>query len=143
MILFFAQKTDMPVINRDEIVRWIEVVARTYCKRIGDINYIFCDDNEILNLNQKFLGHEYYTDIITFDYTLHQKLSGDIYISLDTVKSNSEIFNTHFIEELYRVMIHGILHLCGIEDTTDRQRVKMRKAENSALLILSEMRDKK
>lgn len=143
MILFFAQNVDMPAINRDEIVRWIEVVAKTYFKRIGDINYIFCDDNEILNLNKKFLGHDYYTDIITFDYTLHQKLSGDIYISLDTVKSNSEIFNSYFIEELYRVMIHGILHLCGIEDATDGQRVQMRKAENSALLILSEIRNKK
>lgn len=143
MVFFYSENVNMPSINRRAIVEWVGLVVKAYDKESGDINYIFCDDDEILNVNRKFLGHDYYTDIITFDYTLSHKLSGDIYISLDTVRSNSEQFGTPFNEELNRVMIHGILHLCGIEDKKPGQRAKMRKAEDKALLLLPQILNKK
>ena len=110
-------------------------VTATYGKRIGEIAYIFCSDEKILEVNRQYLQHDYYTDIITFDYCQGDRLSGDLFISLETVKTNSEQFNTTYDEELHRTIIHGILHLCGINDKGPGEREIMEAAENRALAI--------
>ena len=113
----------------------IKAVAATYEKRIGEIAYIFCSDEKILEVNRQYLQHDYYTDIITFDYCEGNRLSGDLFISLETVKTNSEQFNTPYEEELHRTIIHGILHLCGINDKGPWEREIMEAAENKALAM--------
>jgi len=130
----------MPKIHKREISAWVKKVAEKYGCKVGDITYIFCSDEHILEVNKQFLQHDYYTDIITFDYTEEKKISGDLFISLDTVKSNAEKFNAEYNTELHRVIIHGILHLCGINDKGPGEREIMEKNENEALTILSEMR---
>jgi len=130
----------MPKIHKREITAWVKKVAEIYGYKVGDITYIFCSDEHILEVNKQFLQHDYYTDIITFDYTEEKKISGDLFISLDTVKSNAEKFNAEYNTELHRVIIHGILHLCGINDKGPGEREIMEKNENEALTILSEMR---
>jgi rRNA maturation RNase YbeY len=110
-------------------------VAAQYNKRVGEIAYIFCSDEEILRINRQYLQHDYYTDIITFDYSEDDVISGDLFISLETVKSNSEQFKTEYSEELARVMIHGVLHLCGFKDKTPKDEKIMREKENSALIL--------
>jgi rRNA maturation RNase YbeY len=110
-------------------------VAATYGKKVGDVNYIFCNDERILEVNREYLQHDYYTDIITFDYTEGDIISGDLFISLDTVKTNSEQFSTEYDEELHRTIIHGILHLCGINDKGPGEREIMEEAENRALAM--------
>lgn len=129
----------MPAINQGRIARWVEAVAATYGKRVGTINYIFVDDERILEVNRQFLGHDYYTDIITFDYTQGRILSGDLYISLDTVRTNAEGIRVAYEQELSRVIIHGVLHLCGINDKGPSEREIMEAAENRALEILSQL----
>lgn len=125
----------MPAIRRRETTAWIRRVAGTYGKRTGDIAYIFCSDDKILDVNRQYLQHDYYTDIITFDYTEGDVISGDIFISLDTVRSNAQQFGTEYSEELHRTIIHGILHLCGIDDKGPGQREVMEEAENRALAM--------
>lgn len=105
-------------------------------EKVGDICYIFCSDEKILEVNRQYLQHDYYTDIITFDYTEKNKIAGDLFISLDTVKSNSETLHTPYTEELHRTIIHGILHLCGINDKGPGEREIMEANENKALAIL-------
>jgi probable rRNA maturation factor len=117
---------------------WIRKVADSYGKYIGTVSYIFCSDNKILEVNNQYLHHDYFTDIITFDYCTGNRLSGDIFISLDTVRSNSETFQTEYDEELHRTIIHGILHLCGINDKGPGEREIMEAAENKALALLNE-----
>ena len=112
------------------------MVAHTYGKKIGEINYIFCDDEKILEINRQFLQHDYYTDIITFDYCEGDTLSGDIFISVDTVTANAKEYSVSFDEELKRVMIHGILHLCGQNDKTADEQQEMRIKENNALRMI-------
>lgn len=114
---------------------WLQRVAAEYSKIIGEIAYIFTDDEEILRINREFIGHDYYTDHIGFDYGAGNILSGDIYISLDTVRSNAELFKRPYDEELHRVIAHGLLHLCGIEDKTPELREQMEAAENRALAL--------
>ncbi|MGE0078388.1 MAG: rRNA maturation RNase YbeY [Bacteroidales bacterium] len=121
--------------NKTKIKNWIKTVIAHYNKDLGDINYIFCSDSYILELNQQYLDHNYYTDIITFDYCENSFISGDIFISIDTVKSNSESFNTSFDHELLRVIIHGILHLIGFTDKTDEDQIKMRSLEDHAISL--------
>ena len=123
----------MPEIMPERVSAWIEEVAASYGRRIGEVNYVFMDDVGILSVNRKFLGHDYYTDIITFDYTEGDILGGDLYISLDTVRSNAALLGTDYYEELHRVIIHGILHLCGINDKGPGEREIMEEAENRAL----------
>ena len=123
----------MPKIKKRDTSAWIKAVAQTYGKKVGDIAYIFCNDEKILEVNRLYLQHDYYTDIITFDYTEDDIISGDLFISLDTVRSNSEEHNTSYDEELHRVIIHGILHLCGINDKAPGEREIMEAAENKAL----------
>lgn len=114
---------------------WIARVAATYGKRIDQVNYIFVDDEEILRINLQFIGHDYYTDHIGFDNCQGNILAGDTYISIDTVQTNAILFGTDYKEELHRVIIHSILHLCGIDDQTEEQRKEMEEAENKALAI--------
>ena len=115
-IAYYAEEVKLPAIKKKAVGDWIRKVASLYGKRTGDISYIFCSDEKILEVNKQYLQHDYYTDIISFDYTEGTKISGDLFISLDTVKSNSENFGTDYTEELHRIIIHGILHLCGIND---------------------------
>ena len=133
MITYQTDGTRMPNIKKRETTAWIRRVADTYEKKVGDVNYIFCNDERILEVNREYLQHDYYTDIITFDYTEENTISGDLFISLDTVKSNSEQFSTEYDEELHRTIIHGILHLCGINDKGPGEREIMEAAENRAL----------
>lgn len=125
----------MPVLKKREMTAWIKEVAASYGKKIGEIAYIFCSDEKILEVNREYLQHDYYTDIITFDYCEGNILSGDLFISLDTVKTNAEEFKTEYEEELHRTIIHGILHLCGINDKGEGEREIMEAAENKALAL--------
>ncbi len=136
-IYYQAEDAIMPDIPESVINTWIRRVADIYGKKIGDISYIFCSDEKILEVNRQYLQHDYYTDIITFDYTKGNKISGDLFISLDTVKSNSLQFGYEYEDELNRVIIHGILHLCGINDKGPGEREIMEEAENNALALLN------
>lgn len=129
----------MPDINQQLITQWVEQVAASYDKRVGEINYVFVDDERILEVNRQFLGHDYYTDIITFDYTEGRRISGDLYISLDTVHSNASVLQppAPYLQELHRVIIHGVLHLCGINDKGPGEREIMESCENKALALIS------
>ena len=134
-ITYQTEGIKMPDIKKRETTEWIKAVAATYEKRIGEIAYIFCSDEKILEVNRQYLQHDYYTDIITFDYCEGNRLSGDLFISRETVKTNSEQFNTPYEEELRRTIIHGILHLCGINDKGPGEREIMEAAENKALAM--------
>ena len=136
-ITFQSEGVDHPQIDEAKLANWIESIAKLYNKEIGEISYLFCDDEKILEVNQQYLNHDFYTDIITFDYSEENMISGDIIISLQTVESNSQMYNTTFLEELHRVIIHGILHLSGLNDSTEEEEKVMRDAENSALKTLS------
>lgn len=137
-IAYYAEEVKLPAIKKKAVGDWIRKVASLYGKRTGDISYIFCSDEKILEVNKQYLQHDYYTDIISFDYTEGTKISGDLFISLDTVKSNSENFGTDYTEELHRIIIHGILHLCGINDKGPGEREIMTQKENEALALLPE-----
>ncbi len=123
----------MPPIEEAKVRSWITRVAAGYGFAVGEIHYIFCDDARILEVNKQFLGHDYYTDIITFDYTTPSRLNGDIYISLDTVRTNAEQVGVSFDEELRRILIHGVLHLTGQADKTPETKAVMTEKENKAL----------
>jgi rRNA maturation RNase YbeY len=126
-----------PPIRKRATSAWIKSVATSHHRKTGEINYLFCDDEKILEVNRHYLNHDYYTDIITFDYSEGDTISGDIVISLDTVADNAKTYNVDFIVELHRVIIHGILHLCGIDDKGVKQRKIMETNENRALAMLS------
>ncbi len=130
----------MPKIRKREITAWIKAVAAAHGRRVGEIGYMFVDDERILDVNREYLGHDYYTDIITFDYDEGDVISGDLVISLDTVKSNAGLFGKEYEEELHRVIIHGILHLCGINDKGPGEREIMEAEENRALDMLTELK---
>jgi rRNA maturation RNase YbeY len=136
MISYNTEGVKMPIIGRRETNAWIKTVAAKYGKKVGEVAYIFCDDEKILEVNREYLQHDYYTDIITFDYCEEDVLNGDIFISLDTVASNAEEFGVTFENELHRVLIHGILHLCGQDDQTPELRAEMIAKENDALAML-------
>lgn len=129
----------MPAIDHGLMQRWIAEVATAHQRKLGDIAYIFCDDEKIIEVNRQFLNHDYFTDIITFDYSAGKKISGDMFISLDTVRTNAEQFGSTYNNELLRVIIHGILHLCGIEDKGPGQREIMEAEENKALDMLADI----
>ena len=142
MITYNSENIKMPRLKRRETSVWIESVAATYDRRIGEIGYMFVDDEKILEINREYLGHDYYTDIITFDYDESDVLNGDIVISVDTVRSNAEQFGKSFDDELHRVILHGILHLCGINDKGPGERELMEAAEDRALTLLKLLSDK-
>ena len=133
MIQYIAEGENLPTIQKQNINRWIKSIAQDYNKKTGDIAFVFCNDQKILEMNNQYLQHDYYTDIITFDYSDKDIISGDIFISLDTVKSNAEELGINFDTELERILIHGILHLCGQEDSTPELRNEMTRKENLAL----------
>lgn len=139
MIRYHTQDVPMPAIDPQRISQWIDAVAASHGRRLGEVNYIFMDDPDILAINRQFLGHDYYTDIITFDYTEGDILSGDLFISLDTVSSNAELVGASYDEELHRVMVHGILHLCGINDKGPGEREIMEAAEDEALRLRQDL----
>ena len=138
MITYNTDGERMPAIKRRETTAWIRRVAATYGRKGGDVGYMFVNDEKILEVNNEYLGHDYYTDIITFDYDEGDTINGDLVISLDTVRTNAEKFGKDYDEELHRVIIHGILHLCGINDKGPGEREIMEAAENRALALLSE-----
>jgi len=135
-ITFQTENVALPKIKKRETTNWLKTVAERYHKKTGEIAYLFCNDAKILEINRQYLQHDFYTDIITFDYSEGNIISGDIFISLDTVRSNSQMYHTDFETELHRVMIHGVLHLCGINDQSEAEQKEMRAAENSALDLL-------
>lgn len=135
MITYNCENVKMPAIRRRDTSAWIRRVAQSYGRRVGEVGYLFCDDEKILEVNREYLGHDYYTDIITFDYCEDDQLNGDLVISLDTVRSNAELFHKDYDEELHRVIIHGILHLCGQNDKGPGEREQMEAAENRALAM--------
>lgn len=126
----------MPALNERQISRWIRAVAADYGFAVGNITYVFCSDERELTVNREFLGHDYYTDVITFDYTSGSTLNGDIFISLDTVRSNAEMVGASFEHELKRILIHGVLHLTGQGDKTPETKAVMTEKEEKALAKL-------
>ena len=133
MITYNAENVRLPKIRKRDTTAWIKAVAAEYGRKVGDVGYMFVDDDKILEVNREYLGHDYYTDVITFDYDEDDIVSGDIVISLDTVRSNAALFGKTYEDELNRVIIHGILHLCGINDKGPGEREIMEAAENRAL----------
>ena len=140
MITYNVIDVKMPEISHRETTKWVRAVAATYGKRVGEVAYVFCNDDKILEVNRQYLKHDYFTDIITFDYCEGDMLSGDLFISLDTVRTNAELFHKTYDDELHRVIIHGILHLVGINDKGPGEREIMEAAENKALDLLQKLR---
>lgn len=132
-----TEGVEMPSLDEGRITRWIDAVARDHGLGVGQVTYCFCDDEYILAANRQFIGHDYYTDVITFDYDHDGVISGDVLISLDTVASNAEKFGVTADNELLRVIIHGVLHLCGIDDKGPGEREIMEAEENKALELYS------
>ena len=139
MITYNTDGVKMPSIKKRENTAWVKAVAASYGKRVGEIAYIFVDDEKILEVNRQYLGHDYYTDIITFDYCEGDVISGDLFISLDTLRTKAEQVGATYEEELHRVIIHGILHLCGINDKGPGEREIMEAAEDKALALRSSL----
>ncbi len=129
----------MPSIDERRITRWIQAVAAGYGFSVGQLNYIFCSDERELQVNRDFLGHDYYTDVITFDYSTPSTIAGDIFISLDTVRSNAEQVGVPFLDELHRIIIHGALHLTGQGDKTPETKAQMTAKEDQALALLNSL----
>ena len=139
MITYNVIDVKMPDISHRETTKWVRAVAASYGKRVGEVAYVFCNDDKILEVNRQYLKHDYFTDIITFDYCEGDMLSGDLFISLDTVRTNAELFHKTYDDELHRVIIHGILHLVGINDKGPGEREIMEAAENKALDLLQKL----
>lgn len=135
MISYYAEDTNFVLKGRQRNNRWLRLVAESEIRRMGDVSIIFCSDNHILDINLKYLQHDYFTDIITFDYCEGEKISGDLFISVDSVRENAALYGTTFEDELNRVMVHGILHLIGYDDHTKAQQKVMREKENYYLSL--------
>lgn len=138
MIQWTCDQVDMPEIDTSRLEQWLDDVARAHNRILGPMTYIFCNDDKIIEVNRQFLEHDYYTDIITFDYTHGRRVSGDMFISLDTVRTNAEAVGATYDTELRRVIVHGLLHLCGINDKGPGEREVMEAHENQALALLAE-----
>ena len=136
MISYHLEGVEKPKICTRRTSKWVKDVAEKHGKIVGEIAYIFCSDEYIIDVNRKFLNHDYYTDVITFDYSEGKKISGDIFISLDTVKTNAEAFNQDYYNELERIIIHGILHLCGFKDKEPIDKEEMTYQEDEAIKLL-------
>ena len=140
MITYNVDGVRMPKFHKRKANKWMRAVAATYGRKVGEVGYMFVDDEKILETNRQYLGHDYYTDVITFDYDEGDTINGDIVISLDTVRTNSEKYAKSFDDEFRRVLIHGILHLCGINDKGPGEREIMEANENKALALLVGMK---
>ncbi len=135
---WLADGVDFPQeLPLETVQEWIERVAADHDRVVGSLNYIFCNDEKILEVNRQYLQHDYFTDIITFDNSRRKQINGDMFISLDTVASNAEVVGQPYQRELRRVIIHGVLHLCGINDKGPGEREIMEQHENAALALLS------
>ena len=139
MIAYFTQDIKFAFKEKRLTSRWLKLVAEAEGKRIGDISVVFCSDKYLLDINQKYLKHNYYTDIITFDYCEGNRLSGDLFISVDSVLANAAEYGVDFTEELNRVIVHGLLHLIGYDDHADEDITQMRAKENASLLLRSQL----
>lgn len=135
MISYFTEDTDFRFKGRALNNRWLRMVAESEIKRVGDLSIIFCSDNYILDVNMRYLQHDYFTDIITFDYCEGNRLSGDLFISVDSVRENALFYGTEFSDELNRVMVHGLLHLIGYDDHTEEEQKTMREKEDYYLSV--------
>lgn len=138
MAIQFSFQTNYPLKSRTKIKQWIKQIIEAKGKKTGNITYIFCDDEYLLEVNKQYLQHDYYTDVITFDYVENDLISGDIFISTDRVRENALAFGSSETEELHRVIIHGALHLLGLKDKSEKEASQMRQAENEALKLLNE-----
>jgi rRNA maturation RNase YbeY len=136
-INFFNEDVDLPKIKKRNTVAWIKQVIDEHCKKVGDVSFIFCSDTYLLDVNKQYLDHDYFTDVITFDYVEGDVVSGDIFISVDRVEENAKSFSTSFSNELNRVIIHGILHLLGYNDKTDTDKLIMTGKEDLYLNLLN------
>jgi probable rRNA maturation factor len=132
-MISFNSECDYKLDNETQFSNWISAVILSENKKEGDINYIFCDDEFILEINKQYLNHDYYTDIISFDYSVGNELHGDIFVSVQRVQENAEDFNVTFDEELKRVVIHGILHYCGYKDKSEQDQLIMRQKEDEKI----------
>lgn len=139
LITYDTCETSIPAIDQKRLSEWINRVVVYNGFEIGEINYYFCSDNYLLEMNREHLNHDYFTDIITFDYTVSDIISGDLFISVDTVLDNAKDYKCDYFQELYRVMIHGVLHLMGIDDKTDEDQEIMTQKEDESLALLSEI----
>ncbi len=140
MIRFTSEHINLPdwlTVHEQDLAQWLRKVAAEYGYKVGNLTYILCDDDRILEVNRQFLGHDYYTDVITFDYTTPSCLNGDIFISLDTVNSNAQEVKTTMEQELCRILVHGLLHLTGQGDKTPETKVEMTRKEDLALSKLN------
>jgi rRNA maturation RNase YbeY len=136
MVEFFYESiVELPV-SAEDTDFWLGKIVSRYKRKLGDVNYIFCSDDYLLEINKEHLNHDYYTDIITFDYCESGVVAGDLFISIDRVRDNSLNLRVDFLDELHRVMAHGVLHLCGLGDKSDEEINTMRAAEDSALSLL-------
>ena len=135
-MITFNSETSFTLKNQNKLVKWIGDVVSSEGFQVAEINYIFCDDSYLNKINQEFLNHDTFTDIISFDYTLGKEVGGDIFISIERVLENAEKFNEVFENELYRVMIHGILHFMGYKDKTKKEKTLMRTKEDEKIFIL-------
>ncbi len=135
-INFNFDETSKLTFPKNTIKSWIKSVIQSNNYKVGSISYIFCTDDYILRVNKEYLNHDYFTDIITFNYNEDKTLSGDLFISVDTVKTNAQEYGVTFDKELYRVMIHGVLHLIGFDDISDELQQEMTQKEDEALNIL-------
>ena len=138
MITYNTINVPMPDFSHRKISAWVKAVAAAHGRRVGEVAYVFCNDEKILEVNRQYLQHDYYTDIITFDYSVGEVISGDLFISLDTVRSNAAGLGVDYTDELHRVVIHGILHLCGINDKGPGEREIMEAEEDKALALLKQ-----
>ena len=136
MIQYITENIEMPDFDPAVVNRWIKMIAAQYDRKAGNINYIFCSDYRILEVNKQYLQHDYFTDIITFDYSSGSVIAGDIFISLDTIADNARQLGVIYSDELHRVLIHGILHLCGQDDKSPETQADMTAKENAAIEIL-------
>lgn len=136
-MITFNSETSFTLKNQKKLVKWISDVISSEGFQVGEINYIFCNDSYLNKINQEFLNHDTFTDIISFDYTLGKEVGGDIFISTERVLENAEKFNEVFENELYRVMIHGILHFMGYKDKTKKEKTLMRTKEDEKIFILN------
>lgn len=136
-INFFNEDVDLPKIKKRNTVAWIKQVIDEHCKKVGDVSFIFCSDTYLLDVNKQYLDHDYFTDVITFDYVEGDVVSGDIFISVDRVEENAKSFSTSFSNELNRIIIHGILHLLGYNDKTDTDKMIMTGKEDLYLNLLN------
>lgn len=136
---WISEGVNLPSLDYQILEQWIALVAESYNRMVRSLNYVFCSDEVILDINRRFLQHDYYTDIITFDNCTAGMLRGDMYISLDTVRTNAEAVGATYERELLRVIVHGVLHLCGINDKGPGEREIMEAAEDRALALLDSL----